>query len=95
MNLKIGNTTGLTLNENYLSGETYPLKEYIKNYLGGKWNSDKKAWAVNVEKVNDLIDRGEIYLDDSPAPAAKIKIAKNDGWCNRCQSWCYGDCTAN
>ena len=95
-NLKIKNTTGLALNGNMISGNTYPVKDYIKAYLGGKWDSNAKAWIVNVEKVNDLIERGGyISIDDSPAPV-KVQTARIDnGWCNKCHSWCYGDCTAN
>lgn len=92
MNLKIKNTTGLTLNGNKLSGNTFPVKEYIKAYLGGKWDSGNKAWTVDVAKVNDLIERGGyISIDDSPAPAPK-KSTYVSGWCNKCHSYCYGDC---
>jgi len=95
-NLKIKNTTGLTLNGNKLSGNTYPVKEYIKAYLGGKWDSNSKAWTVDVTKVNDLIERGGyISIDDSLAPVATRKVSTDNGWCNKCHSWCYGDCTAN
>lgn len=94
-NLKIKQTTGLVLTGNTLSGNTYPVKEYIKSYLGGKWDGNKKAWVVDIEKVNSLITRGgQISIDDTPAPAPK-KSTGVSGWCNKCHSYCYGDCTAN
>ena len=95
MNLKIKQTTGLTLNGDKLSGNTYPVKEYIKAYLGGKWDGNSKCWIVNVEQVNKLLaSGGYLSVDDSPAPTPK-KSTYVSGWCNKCHSWCYGDCTAN
>lgn len=93
-NIKIKSTTGLILNGNKLSGNTYPVKEYIKAYLGGKWDSNSKSWIVDAAKVDFLIESGgNIYLDDSPAPAPK-KSTYVSGWCNKCHSYCYGDCTS-
>lgn len=93
-NLIIKRGTTVTLNGNKMTGNTYPVKDYIKAYLGGKWDSNSKAWIVDVEKVNDLITKQAIRVDDS-APVVKITKATNDGWCNKCHSWCYGDCEAN
>ena len=99
MNLKIKQTTGLTLNGDKLSGNTYPVKEYIKAYLGGKWDGNSKCWIVNVEQVNKLLaSGGYMSVDDSPAPTPTPTPKKStyvSGWCNKCHSWCYGDCTAN
>jgi hypothetical protein len=78
MNLRIKNTTGITLDGNKLSGNTFPVKDWVKNYLGGKWDGDSKTWIVDVAKVNDLIAKGaNIYVDNSqPAQPA----AKKDNW---------------
>ena len=102
MNLKIKQTTGLTLNGNKLSGNTYPVKDYIKAHLGGKWDGNNKCWIVDVEKVNDLIEHGGyLSIDDSPAPVVKSTTtnlngsAHWNGWCNKCHSYCWGDCEAN
>ena len=99
-NLKIKSTTGLTLNSNELSGNTYPVKDWIKAYLGGKWNGERKVWIVDTDKVNSLLERGaNIYVDDTPASSAKPEKANGtarwNGWCSKCQSYCWGDCTAN
>ena len=95
MNIKIKQTTGLTLSGDKLSGNTYPVKEYIKAYLGGKWDGNSKCWIVDIEKVNKLLaSGGYLSVDDSPAPAPK-KPTYVSGWCNKCHSYCYGDCEAN
>lgn len=95
MKLKIRQTTGLTLNGNNLSGNTYPVKDYIRTYLGGKWDSLNKVWIVDVEKVNKLLSMSGGYLsvDDTQTLAAS-KPARS-GWCSQCHSYCYGDCGAN
>ena len=36
---------------NIITGETYKCKEFIKNYLGGKWSAEYKGWIVNPEKL--------------------------------------------
>jgi hypothetical protein len=90
-NLIIARGTAVTLNGNKLSGNTYPAKDYIKSYLGGKWDGATKTWIVDVEKVNNLIARQAIRVDDS-APAAVAPKAFASGWCNKCKSYCYGDC---
>ena len=86
-----------TLNNNRLSGKTYEVKNYIKAYLDGKWDGDRKEWTVNVEKVMDIASREGSYIKIVEGEvAAETKVTRIDnGWCNKCHSWCYGDCTAN
>lgn len=92
--LKIKQTTGLQLNGNVLTGNTFPVKDYIKAYLGGKWDANKKAWIVDVNKVNSLLaSGGYLSVDNTPAPAVK-KTTGSNGYCHKCHSWCYGDCEA-
>lgn len=99
MNLKIKQNTGLTLDGNKLSGNTYPVKEWIKAYLGGKWDGNNKVWIVDTDKLNSLLARGaNIYVDDSHAPVKSNNAngsARWNGWCNKCHSYCWGDCDAN
>ena len=59
--------TPVTLDGDVLTGKTYPIKEYIKAYLGGKWTGG--AWKVDVSKVQSLIDRKAIVIDDTPDTA--------------------------
>jgi hypothetical protein len=92
-NLKIKHSN-VTLDGNLLSGDTYTIKEYIKTYLGGKWDAATKSWIVDTAKVQDLIDRKAIHVNDAPVVQSK-QTTHDNGWCNKCHSWCYGDCTAN
>ena len=94
MNLRIKSTTGITLNGNLMSGNTFPVKEWIKAYCGGKWNADQKSWTVDVNKVNNLLEKqANIYIDDSqPTPRSN---QSSNGYCRKCHTWCYGDCEAN
>lgn len=87
-----------TLNGNRLSGKTFDVKNYIKVYLEGKWDAENKEWIVNVEKVNDIASREGSYIKVVTGEVAntEIKVTRVDnGWCSKCHSWCYGDCTAN
>lgn len=58
----------MQLNGDILSGDTYPVKEYIKKYLDGKWVADQKAWRVDVAKVNRWLNMpgAEIRIDTAP-----------------------------
>lgn len=88
----------LQLNGDLLTGDTFSMKDYIKSYMDGKWVADKKAWRVNVAKVNKLIEQSVLRIDDEPVSATSRDgfIIRNgiDGWCNKCRSYCYGDCDA-
>ena len=53
----------LQLTGNLLTGDTFSMKDYIKSYMDGKWVADKKAWQVNVEKVNKLIAQSLLTID--------------------------------
>jgi hypothetical protein len=37
-----------------ITGNTYPVKDQIKN-LGGKWDADKKAWMVPNDKYEQAL----------------------------------------
>jgi primase-polymerase (primpol)-like protein len=78
MNLKIKNTTGIVLNGNTLSGNTYPIKDYIKSYLGGKWDKENGCWIIDVEKLNNIMARGGyIHIDTSADAAPTTGIRSN------------------
>lgn len=80
-NLIISRKAKVTLAGNVLTGNTFAVKEYIKSYLGGKWDGNAKAWIVDVEKVNDLIEKKAIAIDETPV--AETKVVGNMGnWKN-------------
>jgi len=85
----------VTLINGKISGDTYPIKDYIKSYLGGKWDAASKSWIVDTAKVQDLIDRKAIGVNDAPVTPVAKKQSRGNGWCNKCHTYCYGDCTAN
>ena len=31
-----------------VSGDTYPVKEYLKREYGAKWNKEAKAWEIAI-----------------------------------------------
>lgn len=75
MTIHITNRKGnkLQLNGDILSGETFAIKEYIKSKLDGKWIADRKAWRVDVAKVNRwlAIPGAEIFIDKQPVTESK------------------------
>lgn len=59
----------LQLNGDVLSGDTYPIKDFIKKNMDGKWIADQKAWKVNAAKVNWLVEKfAGIRIDTDAAP---------------------------
>jgi len=89
-----GNKMEITGNE--ISGDTYPVKDYLKSYCDARWNKERKTWTVDVEKLNDLLDGGNsigLRIDDSDTVTRKATgTADTNGWCNHCHSYCWGDC---
>ena len=45
---------------NVLTGNTFPIKEFIKRKLDGKWDAAQKAWIVNEAIVAKYLDLGVI-----------------------------------
>lgn len=98
-NLITRNGCKLQLNGNRISGDTYPIKDALKQYCGAHdWDKATKSWAIDLDKLNQYMSIGNsigLHIDNA-APAAKQQTtSRADGWCNKCQSWCYGDCTAH
>ena len=48
------------INGNVLTGNTFPIKEFIKRKLDGKWDATQKAWIVNEQTVQKYLDLGVI-----------------------------------
>jgi hypothetical protein len=45
---------------NVLTGNTFPIKEFIKRKLDGKWDATAKVWIVNEQTVQKYLDLGVI-----------------------------------
>jgi hypothetical protein len=84
--------TAVTLSGNHISGNTFAIKEYIKAYLGGKWNSESKSWTVDLDKVNDLIAKMVISVITPASATVKNTVSH---LCPNCHTYCDGDCGAN
>lgn len=41
----------ITQTGDLLTGNTYPVKDWIKKYLDGKWDANRKGWTVDLAKV--------------------------------------------
>jgi hypothetical protein len=41
----------VNLNGDILTGDTFKVKEFIKRYLGGKWDAESKGWRVDLDAV--------------------------------------------
>jgi len=63
----------LQLNGDLLTGDTFSMKDYIKSYMDGKWVADQRAWRVNVDKINRLIESCVLRIDDEPVAATDNK----------------------
>lgn len=39
------------LTGNVMTGDTYPVREWIKKNLNGKWYAPRSGWIVDLDKV--------------------------------------------
>jgi hypothetical protein len=70
---------------NVLTGNTFPIKEFIKRKLDGKWDTERKVWIVNEETVQKYLDLGvikrrmveEVVLGSSKVAAQSTGYRKN------------------
>lgn len=47
----------LQLTGDILSGDTFAIKSFVKDYLDGKWVADQKAWRINTGKMESILSR--------------------------------------
>jgi hypothetical protein len=90
MNLTI-KSRKVQLNGNEITGDTYPVKQWIKTYLNGKWNADKKAWIVDLGQVKTWTGTC-IQIDNTPATETRTTSRHISELCPKCHTYCYGDC---
>lgn len=81
MIINITNRKGnkLQLTGDLLTGDTYPMRDYIKSYMDGKWVADQKAWRVNIEKINNLIAQSVLRIDDMVLGAETVSPKAHKG----------------
>jgi hypothetical protein len=95
-------TANLELNGNLITGDTFKAKDYIRNYLAGKWNADAKGWNVDLSLVEKWIDQPGSAIQSTPTEVvtktATVQSASNRNalhaprWCPKCHDYCFGDC---
>ena len=71
----------LQLSGNNLTGNTFPIKEFIKSELNGRWNAANKCWTVDTAKVvkhNELANANVDVAKAAAAPA--VYPATAPGW---------------
>lgn len=65
-----------------LTGNTFPIKEFIKRKLDGKWDATQKAWIVNEQTVQKYLDLGVIKrrVVEESVPLSNSKVAAQSGY---------------
>lgn len=96
---------GLTLRGNEISGDTYRWREIIREIWGGEWDPNRKVWIVDPEVVLTSIEAGKpckvrVFTarpvePQVTKPQTDRALGRGDGWCDKCQSWCFGDCESH
>ncbi len=76
-----------------ITGKTFDLKAKIVK-AGGKWDPAKKAWIADLYS-SDSIWRYEGKLTFTLVNDVDTKQIQDNGYCNLCKSYCFGDCTAS
>jgi hypothetical protein len=41
----------VTLTGDLLTGDTFQVKDWIKKYLNGRWDGQRKGWVVDLDAV--------------------------------------------
>lgn len=80
------------LNGNLLTGDTYPIKQWIKEYLCGKWDAERKGWIVDLGQIK--MWTGTCIQIDETAVETKRAERHISELCPKCHTYCYGDCEA-
>lgn len=65
------------LNGCLITGDTYPVKSWIKEYLCGKWDAERKGWIVDLKQVETWT--GTCIQPDNTTTEAG-KTTKRDDW---------------
>ena len=69
------------INGNILTGNTFPIKEFIKRKLDGKWDAERRVWIVNEAIVAKYLDLGVIKrrVEETVAPSSS-KVTAQSGY---------------
>lgn len=67
----------VTVNGNVMTGDTFPVKDIIKTYFGGKWNAQRKGWVIDVSNMNRWMG---IKIKPDTSPIAPDKTYSPANW---------------
>ena len=62
MQIKFQGWHNVTLTGDLLTGDTYAVKDWIKKYLAGRWDGQRKGWVVNLDLVSRYSGGGETLM---------------------------------
>lgn len=65
-----------------LTGDTYPVKAWIKTYLCGKWDGERKGWIVDLGQVKTWTGTCIAIDAEAEAEAAKPAAQRNIWYVN-------------
>jgi hypothetical protein len=51
MQIKSGGWHKVTLTGDLMTGDTFTIKDWIKKYLNGQWDGQRKGWMVDLAAV--------------------------------------------
>lgn len=83
----------VNLNGDVMTGDTFPVKGFIKDQLRGKWNGERKAWIVNTDEVKYWLGKGAISEVEISETTNNTRAY--NGLCPHCHTYCYGDCQSH
>lgn len=100
-----GKTIILNTETGDITGDTYAMRDIIKSDLYATWNAAAKCW--HNDSLKEIVAEYKSYLTrlynltvaETSAPAQKTSyrkafMAKANGLCPYCHTYCYGDCRA-
>lgn len=62
MEIKSGGWHKVTLTGDLMTGDTISVKDWIKKYLNGKWDGQRKGWIVDLAQVAKYSGTTGVYL---------------------------------
>ena len=62
MQIKSHGWHNVELTGNLLTGDTFTTRDFIKRYLAGKWDGERKGWIVDLDAVAKYSPNGETIM---------------------------------
>ena len=80
-----------------IAGNTYPIKQDIKETFAAKWNPSAKTWhsenlEEKIEEYRSWLVRVYNLKEVKEVEEVKGNTTKVSGPCLKCGTYCYGEC---